>query len=172
MKVKRVQGAAGKRLEKALKFLKGKTGKVGWGKDARYENGPPVAYVAAIQEYGSIGKNIPARPFIRPTIMKQQKAWAIVAEDMALRVINGKATVADAMEAIGRKAAGDIRKAITLVYSPALAEQTVMARIRKNKALSTVRGQLSLDQIGNITKPLIDTGIMMGTLTNVVEDDE
>ena len=39
---------------------------VGWGPEARYEDGTPVAAVAYQNEFGT--KRIPERPFIRPAI--------------------------------------------------------------------------------------------------------
>ena len=39
---------------------------VGWGPEARYEDGTPVAMAAAANEWGT--ERIPERPFIRPAI--------------------------------------------------------------------------------------------------------
>ena len=89
MKIERVSGAGSKQLEIALKNLQGKVGKVGWFEKSKYENGISVAYVATIQEYGYPAKNIPPRPFMRPTIVKQQVEWRKVAESGAKAVIEG-----------------------------------------------------------------------------------
>lgn len=161
MKIERVSGAGSKQLEIALKNLQGKVGKVGWFEKSKYENGISVAYVATIQEYGYPAKNIPPRPFMRPTIVKQQVEWRKVAESGSKAVIEGRSTIGNVMEAIGLKAAGDIRKTISAVWSPPLSPKTIAARLRKRSDKKTV---------GNLTKPLIDTGIMFGTLTNTVED--
>lgn len=173
MKVVRVPGDGARQLELALKGLQGKVGKVGWFKNARYPDPPnvQVAYVATIQEYGYPAGNIPPRPFVRPTMIAKQQEWTDIALKGAKAVLNGKSTVDKVMEALGLKAAGDIRKAISAVYSPALAESTILARLRKNKNTSKLKGRLSEKQIGNLTKPLIDTGHMFVTLTNVVEDE-
>lgn len=153
---------AGKQLEIALKQLKGKVGKVGWFEGMKYDTGVPVASVAAVQEYGYPSKNIPARPFIRPTIVAKKLEWQKIAESGARAILRGQSSVADVMEAIGLKAAGDIKKAITLVFAPPLSPRTIYARLHRKSNKKT---------IGNLTKPLIDTGIMLGTLTNVVEDE-
>ena len=47
--------------------------KVGWFEGAKYEDGTPVAYVAAIQEYGFV--NIPPRSFMRTTVQEKKEAW-------------------------------------------------------------------------------------------------
>lgn len=161
VKVKRVVEPAGRQLEIALKNLQGKIGKVGWFEKSKYEDGTPVAYVAAIQEYGSPINNIPPRPTMRPTITAKQNEWRKIAETGAKRVLAGTATAGDVMEGIGLAAAGDVRKAISVLTEPPLSERTIENRRRKRADKKT---------IGSLTKPLIDTGIMLGTLTNTVED--
>src|SRR5579859_3473356 len=128
MEVKRVVTPLGKNLKVALKNLQGKVGKVGWFEKSKYEDGTPVAYVATIQEYGFPAKNIPPRPFLRPTILKQQAEWRKIAESGAKAILAGKSSVGNVMEALGLKAAGDVRKAITLVFHPPLSPRTIAAR--------------------------------------------
>ena len=152
----------GKQLKVALENLEGKVGKVGWFEKSKYENDISVAYVATIQEYGYPPQNIPARPFMRPTIIQKQKEWKVIAESGAKAILKGTRTIDNVMEAIGLKAAGDIRKTISLIWSPPLSPLTIQARLRKRSNKKVV---------GNLTKPLIDTGIMFGTLTNTVEDE-
>lgn len=161
MQIVRVKTEAAKRLEVALTGIANKVGKVGWFAGSEYENGVKVALVAAVQEYGYPAGNIPPRPFMRPTIAKQQKEWAGIAQRGAKEILRGSQTSAGIMEAIGLKAAGDIRKMISAIWSPPLSPRTIQARLsrRANKT-----------HIGNLDKPLIDTGIMFGTLTNTVED--
>lgn len=161
MKVVRVVEPAGRQLEIALKNLEGKVGKVGWFEKSKYENGTPVAYVATIQEYGYSPRNIPPRPFMRPTIVEKQNEWRAIAESGARAVLKNTKTVADVMEGIGLKAAGDIRKKISAIFAPPLSPKTIEARLRRRADKKTM---------GLLTKPLIDTGIMFGTLTNTVED--
>lgn len=161
--VKRVKTDAGKRLDVALKNLSGKVAKVGWFENSKYPEAPfvPVAYVATIHEYGYPAKNIPARPFMRPTITAQSSAWKEVAKQGSLDVLNGHKTIYNVMETLGLKAAGDIRKTISRIQSPPLKPATIAARLAKRADKQT---------LGLLTKPLIDTGIMYGTLTNSVDD--
>jgi hypothetical protein len=75
MRVRHVSGNGRKALEVALQTLGNKVGKVGWFEGAKYPDGTQVAYVATIQEYGYSPKNIPPRPFMRPTIVKYRNTW-------------------------------------------------------------------------------------------------
>jgi len=141
-----------------------KVGKVGWFENSRYPDADAtqVAYVAAQNEYGNPNKHIPARPFMRPTIIAQQDTWKKVAEQGAKNILRGNQTSGDVLEMIGLKASGDIRKTISKILTPPLAQSTIEARIARHADKKTV---------GKLTKPLIDTGLMYGTLTNVVEDE-
>ena len=157
--------SAAHQLEVALKELASKkVGKVGWFEKSRYDDAEstPVAAVAAQNEYGNPNMHIPARPFMRPTIIAQQKIWAKVAEQGARNILKGDQTSSDVLEMIGLKAAGDIRKTISKITTPPLSPRTIAARLAKRADHQTV---------GNLTKPLIDTGVMFNTLTNTVEDE-
>ena len=164
METKRVKTAASHKLEVALKNLDGKVGKVGWFEKSKYddEDSTPVAFVAAQNEYGNPNKNIPARPFMRPTIAEQQTTWSRITAQGAKQVLEGNQTIGDVLETLGLKAAGDIRKTISRITTPPLSPITIAARLARRSNKSTV---------GNLTKPLIDTGIMYQTLTNTVEDE-
>jgi hypothetical protein len=162
LKVKRIPGPGAKQLEKVLSELKSnKVGKVGWFKSAKYEDGTQVAYVAAIQEFGDPGNNIPARPFMRPTLRSKQNGWRENINQLAKLVIKGESSLENLFETVGLKAAGDIREKITTIQSPKLADATIAARLRKRADKKTV---------GNLTKPLVDTEVLLNTLTNIVED--
>ena len=165
MKVTRVTTRADHALSVALKELASKkVGKVGWFEKSRYpdEDATQVAYVAAQNEYGNPNKNIPARPFMRPTIAAQENTWKKVAEQGARNILKGNQTSGDALEMLGLKAAGDIKKTISKILTPPLAQSTINARLARHSDKQTV---------GKLTKPLIDTGLMFATLTNTVEDE-
>lgn len=163
VKTRRVKTDAGKNLDVALDNLAGKVAKVGWFEKSKYPEPPhlPVAYVATIQEYGNSAEHIPPRPFMRPTVIQKRVEWRGVAERGAKAVLAGRATAADVMEQIGLKAAGDVRRTISQIWSPPLSPRTIAARLAKRKDKKT---------IGALDKPLVDTGLMLATLTNTVED--
>lgn len=163
MTIKRVKTKEAQRLQVALKNLDGKVGKVGWVHASQYiESRESVAAVAAQNEYGNPNKHIPARPFMRPTIEAESVNWSKIIEHGSKQVLKGNQTIGDVFETVGLKAAGDIRKTITKITTPPLSPVTIAARLNRRKDKNT---------IGNLTKPLVDTGIMLGTLTNTVEDE-
>lgn len=128
----------------------------------REDKNPYVASVAATQELGDPAKRIPPRPFMRPTIEAKKQEWLSLAANRTKKIIDGKKTLIDVLDELGQKAAGDIRKTIKEVVSPPLSPITIAIRLiqKSNKK-----------EIGKLTKPLVDTGIMLVTLTNTVEEE-
>lgn len=160
-KVTRKVEPAAKRLDLALKALDSVVGKVGWFDTAHYPDGTPVAYVASIHEFGYPEGNIPPRLGMRETAKEREPAWKIVARQCAKAVLAGTMTAKQAMEAIGLKAAGDIRKHISKVTQPPLKVDTVKARLVGKKQGRVV----SL----TVAKPLVDTGELLGSVSNRVD---
>lgn len=136
-------------------------GKVGWFESAHYPGGMSVAYVAAIQEFGSPENNIPPRLGMRATSEEKKPEWGNTSRVVAKQVLANRLSPAQAMETIGLKAAGDVRKHITQVTSPPLKVATVKARLAGKKQGNVV----SI----TIAKPLVHTGHLLNTLTNIVE---
>jgi hypothetical protein len=162
--VRREKTAIGKNLDVALKNLTGKVAKVGWFENSRYPEPPhiPVAYVATIHEFGYLPKNIPPRPFMRPTVIEKRNEWKDIAKQGAFAILKGEDNVHKVMERIGLKAAADVRKTISRIQLPELKPRTIAARLAKRADKNT---------LGLLEKPLIDTGLMYGTLTNTVETE-
>jgi hypothetical protein len=162
MKARHVSSDAKHQLEIALKGLEGKVGKVGWlDGSSYYDPQISVAKVAEIQEFGYAPKKIPSRSFFRTTITEKRASWIALAKKGARSILKGKSSLAHVMEALGQVAAGDVRKKIASIWHPSLKEATILARLhRKRRKTVTV----------NLTKPLVDTGFMLNTLTNSVED--
>lgn len=161
VKIKRQAGPGQIRLENLLKSLKDKQAKVGWFETSKYPKGVPVAYVATIHEFGYGGKNIPARPFMRPTVTEKQNEWKSIINDKTKLLLEGSFELDDLMNLIGLKASGDIRYTITTILDPPLKEETVNAR----------RRQMANKQVvGSLTKPLVFTGYLLNSLTYTVEN--
>lgn len=162
-------------LDTTLKQLGGVIGKVGWGEDAKYEDGTPVAYVAALNEFGKH-----ARPFMRPAAIKNEAKWRAVAGKVALMVLEKKATATQAMGILVGQAEDHVLQSIVDVVSPPLSMVTLILRKwrRQGKkitgtlvgaAAALVRDGRAPDVSGVSTKPLNDTGYMISTLTSRVE---
>lgn len=156
--------------------------KVGWFESAKYPDGTPVAYVATIQEFGYPAGRIPPRPFFRLTIATEVPAWRELIAKAARGVVRGKRTPYQAMELLGLQAAGDVRKTISKIVTPPLSLLTLQARkYRKEggKVTGKTLGELNRqrdagppDISGVSTKPLVDTRVMLPTLTHITEQKQ
>lgn len=145
-------------IEKAVRDLKRKRLRVGFFDTAKYPNGTPVAYVAAIQEFGYPNGGIPPRPFMRPTVAQQQSAWRDSLRKGARATLNGRITTQQMFAQFGLAAAGDISKTISLITTPALDPSTIASRKSRRKSP------------GVSEKPLVDTGILIGAVSSQVSD--
>lgn len=86
---------------------------------------------------------------MRPTVEAQSLEWAKIYGHAIKTAASGTAV----LEIMGGKIAGDMREAISELTSPGLAESTIKARQRKGNGS---------------TKPLVDTRVMINTLTHIV----
>lgn len=159
-KVTRKPGPGQKQLVAIAEFGRMR-GRVGWFESARYPDGMPVAYAAAINEFGWPKGNIPPRLGMRTTAAAKQPEWRATADRAAHGIVTGRLTPTQGMDMIGLKAAGDLRKHITEVTQPPLKVATVKARLAGRKQGRVV----SI----TIAKPLVRTGHMLTTLTNVTD---
>lgn len=149
MPVTRVPGeTTTERIVAAMEGLAGAAGKVGWFETAAYKDGTPVAYVATIHEFGT--SRIPARPFMRPAVAEYGPQWVQQIGEGAKAALRGSVSARDVLEIVTLRAAGDVAKSITAVTSPALSPATVKRK--------------------GFTKPLVDTGQMIQSVTGKVED--
>lgn len=181
MPYKRENPNAFKTILMGLDALNAVQGRVGWFPSAKYENGVPVAYVMAIQELGSPGNNIPARPTARPTIAQNQGAWRDLALSASRQTIRGKISAYDAVAKLTQKAENDWKETILRVTDPPLSPVTIELRAMKKANPNLKVTQTTVwEAIRRIkapgykppsvnTKPLIDSGHAIATLTNVVE---
>lgn len=143
-------------VRRAIEDIQRKRVNVGWFETSRYEDGTPVAYVATIQEVGY--GPIPPRPFMRPTISEQREAWRNTLALGAKRVLDGRMDTSQMLLAFGLSAAGDVAQTIKAVTAPALEPATLRSRQSKKKTK------------GVSSKPLVDTGQMLQSVTAQVSD--
>lgn len=142
-------------IKKMLKDLESKQIQVGFFETAKYPDGTPIAYVAAIQEFGY--GPIPPRPFMRPAELQNQNKWQAGIAMGVKAALNGAITINHALEQVGMVAAGDVRKAIKAVTAPPLAASTIRARQSRKKGKKAAS-----------TKPLVDTAQMLQAVTSAV----
>lgn len=129
---------------------------VGWFENLKYEDGQQVAAVAAQNEFGSASKRIPARPFMRPARDGNLNKWV----DTFRRNIALTHYITNSLDVLGLVVTGDIRQAINQVYSPPLSPMTIAYRMSKYKGNKFT---------SSITKPLIDTALMISSVTHKTE---
>lgn len=118
---------------------------VGWQPSAVYEDGTPVAGVAAVQEFRDGG----SRSFMRRTAGEKRTAWRDEFGKLATRVTDGKMTSQQLGDLIGGAVAGDIRRTISNIKSPELKKATLAARRKRGNSSE---------------KPLVDERILINTL--------
>ncbi len=159
---KKTNEEAAKHLQELIN-MKNPLVKVGWFSGSEYPDGTPVAAVAAIHVFGSPKKKIPKRDFMRPTIKQEKQNWARI---VASKLKSGNLTAGEVCEILGLKVAGDIRKAIKNLTSPPLKLSTIAARLRRRHAKKGTKKAQST----TIDKPLVDTAVMITSLTSKVED--
>jgi len=150
----------GQKLKVALDIDK-MTAQVGWLDGARYDdkNATPVSYVATILEYGYAKGGIRPYAFVRKTVSLRQAAWGQLAESGARAMLAGNASPEDVLEGLGLQAEGDIRKTIAQIKSPPLHPSTI-----KNRQRKLANGK----KIGNLTKPLVESALMINSLSSEV----
>lgn len=158
MKITRKAGKI-EALRQTVKALDDATAKVGWFEAARYPGGQPVAGVAAVQEFGT--EHIPPRPFMRTTAADKQAEWGKTVGQLTKAAATGKIAPGDVMEGLALAAEGHVRATITKIMAPPLAPATIAAR--KRRLANGGKGAKA-----SIGKPLVDTGIMLASLTTEV----
>lgn len=151
--------------------------RIGVQEGQQYEDGTPVAYVAAIHEYGAPEVGIPPRPFLRPTLQEQKAKWSEELMDGAMAVMHGVATAHQVLGQVATTAAGDVKNTVSELTEPPLAESTIRARFRKKGIadLSTskrFKAEMLAGGGFGYAKPLVDTGLLQESITGEVANKE
>ena len=143
-RVKPIKHKGGKELDKLLKrgLRNGvESIETGFFSSAKYQDGTPVAYVAAIQEFGAdnAGANkkvvIPERPFFRAaTKTASPKITRLIKKD-----IDPKTMIIDSSLAgkIGALFQGEVQQSITTFSDPPNAEATILKKKSSNPLINT-----------------------------------
>lgn len=142
-------------LYKSLTGLKDARVGVGWFEDSKYDDWTKIGDVAMWQEYGT-ARGIPQRPFMRPAKMKNYQKWLATARQQIAKCIEQGKPLTVAMKGLGLVVQGDIQQAIRDVMEPPLKPATIANRLRRKKSKEITE---------TITKPLIDTGVMLGAVS-------
>lgn len=166
-------------IGKVLEQLQHREIQIGFFETAVYPDGTPVAYVAAIQEFGS--GPIPPRPFLRPAAADNKDKWGKLAASGIKAALREAIQLDDALEQVGFVGAGDVQNAIKAVTSPELSPVTLEIRALKKqgvkiskKVVGIAAQDYALDGLSSAAaavsaKPLVDTGYMLQSVTSKVE---
>lgn len=145
-------------LEKLADQIKKSKLEVGFFESAKYPDGTPVAYVAAIQEFGNPAGNNPSRPFFRNAI-SQHGGWKELASKAMTAVVDGRIELNQSLNQMGLKMSADVKDSITDGSYEVLKQSTLDARQSRKRTE------------GVASKPLIDTGQMLQSVTYAVNGE-
>ena len=144
-------------IEKLAQYFGNHRVKTGFFETDLYPDGTPVAYIAAIQEFGHAGGNIPSRPFFRNAVKAREGVWIQAMRKLVLAATEGRLTGEQALNQMGLMQAGDVKDSINDGQYDPLKQSTLDAKQRKKRTA------------GVSDKPLIDTGRMLQSVKYVVE---
>ena len=163
----------------------------GWFENSTYDGKTPIAGIAAVQNYGaninqtvtekqrkflhaigihlkkttnSLNITIPARPFMdnAKERIQGQEGKDILMQEL-LRVFEGRQTMQQAVLRLKEWAASIVKEELTKIQNPPLARSTV--RNREKRYISKTKKQ----NPKTISKPLIDTGLMLAEVQGKAE---
>ncbi len=158
--------------------------KIGWFPSAKYPDGTPVAYVAAIQEFGAPEVSIPARPFLKPTVARDKAMWVSQLGRGVKDVLADRLNGHDVFSAIATAGAQGVQKTIASIHAPPLSPLTIMLRGMKladndlvvtgktvgEAAAKVARGEAPPKAPS--LKPLVDTGTLIATVEGLAGEPE
>jgi hypothetical protein len=114
-------------------------------------DGSTILEIAAVHEFGSPKNNIPERSFIRSTFDKKEKELTRVVAGLSNKVMEMKMSFEKAYDILGTWGAGQVKASVQ--SGPHLPPPLKPATIARKKS----------------TRPLIDTGRMIGAVTHEVK---
>lgn len=168
-----------KLAEIASKIAKGGTLRVGFLEDSKYPDGTPVAYIAAIQNFGAPAKGIPPRPFFTKFITDNSDKWG----DALGRILqNTEFDVEKALNQMGMGMVGQLQTAIMETNAPPLSKVTLLLRERFSdhanitfedvlQAWHDIASGVEPTISGTGAKPLVWTGTMQNAANYEVTDN-
>ena len=139
---------AGKLREIAERLERADQVAVGFMENAKYPDGTPVAYVAAIQNYGAPSVNIPPRPFFSDMVKDKSPNWP---SQLGAVLKHNDFDAEKSLKLMGEGIGSDLQDSIEDTNDPELKQATI-------------------DRKG-FPKPLIDTGHMINSVSYEVDGD-
>lgn len=140
---------------------------VGWFPDQEYPDGTKTANVARWNEFGT-RQGMPQRPFLRTSIMENERKWDELLKTLVQRAIDENKSLDKALRLFGEKVKGDIQETILAGGWQPNARISIEGGWMRNKISGRpfyVKGK------GSGKTPLIDTGTMLKSI-DVRTDEE
>lgn len=142
-------------IRKKIDTTKYKEGicRVGFFENAKYEGGKSIAMVARANEFGvprDSGERIPPRPFMRPAIHENRAKLVDFLRSRYMKALKDNENTMNVLERFGLMVQGLIQAQIIMTNEPPNAPSTV-----KRKGFN---------------KPLVDTGIMLASVSHQEEE--
>lgn len=117
------------------------------------EDGPSIAMIGAVHEFGSADGVIPERSFLRVPLKAAKKVIDAIIKNELPKVVSGGQSMDNLLYKLGAKGA-------------AISQEAIVASIPPPNAPSTIAGK------GGKSTPLIDSGVMKGKITYQIGDKE
>lgn len=177
--------SGGDKLKKHLEAIAKRAGKARVVSTGFYEgsdyppDNTPVAYVAAIQNYGAPSRNIPPRPFFSGMVKEKSPQWG---EKLGKSLKKNDFDSSAALKEMGDTMGGQLVNSITALQEPALSPITLMLRKMFGNHPEEIRGYdvgvaaRKVDEgkqgaTGTQAKPLVWTGRMVGSVEFAVDGE-
>lgn len=150
--------------------------RAGFLENATYPDGTPVAMAAATSEFGAAAIGVPPRPFFRNMIAAKKNEWPEALGDLLL---SNDFDVQKSLTILGEGIAGQLRQSIIDTNQPPLSPVTLMLRKMKaenpnlvvsRRVVAQARQRVASGEsvAGVSTKPLVDTGHLLGSVDSEV----
>ena len=141
----------------------------GSDKDTRNDEAPNNSDLGYIHEFGEPSKNIPARPFLRPSIEKYDK---VIAKDMSKAItqtLSGNQRLSDeTLERLAIKCASQVKQYMATADFVPLSPYTIRNRWKnQGRGMRKAEIDMNIDQ----NRPLIDTGALLGAIDAFVVEE-
>lgn len=94
-------------------------------------DGTPVALIASVHEYGAPSRNIPARPYLRPTFEAHHDRYAKLIRGAIIATVAKGGDLGALLRLVGEQAQKDVLKRLRSNIPPALSARTIAERQRR-----------------------------------------
>jgi hypothetical protein len=95
--------------------------------------GVPIAMIASVHEFGSPARNVPARPYLRPTFEAHRGRYAMMIRGALIKSIIKGADLRPLLALVGEKSQSDVLRKLRSNIAPKLSPRTIQRRRAKLK---------------------------------------